>query len=128
MILLYILILLIILIIIYIYKLRNDGPNKTHDFTRKICKKNVEFFLGKEKWKNLELDNNYFWYVTRTIQRINKIKPVQIKLKPSVLCIQCDNRTDRDYVKNGKKIMKSHVNILDLNIISLIYYKLIIRI
>ena len=95
----------------YVSKLRNDGPDKIHYFTRVIFMSNLRVFL--EIYNNftpkkiiiphLLNESIYYWYTVRTFQSIDQIKPVKIKITPSILCIQCDNR-DNDYIINGKTI------------------------
>lgn len=95
----------------YVSKLRNDGPDKIHYFTKLILLLILRFFseiynnfASKNSIiKGFAIENNYYWYVYRTFQSIDQIKPVKIKITPSILCIQCDNR-DNDYITNGKTI------------------------
>lgn len=51
------------------------------------------------------ISNKYRFYTLRTTQKLDTInEKIPIIIKPSILCIQCDNRKGIEFVENSKKI------------------------
>jgi hypothetical protein len=91
------------IILIYIHKLRTDSsPLSDYTIAYYLYSKVLNFLLPRTIAKKCV--NKYFFYIIRTSQKLNNINvQVPLLLKPSILCIQFDDRKGITFVDNSKK-------------------------
>ena len=99
-----ILMVIILSIIRYGYKMKTDiNPLTNYGIAYYLYCKIIKIVLSNNLAN--EMSNKYIFYTIRTTQKLDNInEQIPITIKPSILCIQCDNRKGVPYIDNSNKI------------------------